>query len=238
MSSKSAENIRIVERVLLVVGLSLLLGWAASRFHGHTSSDSAVQRFYADTAQGVGTPPAGTVDFTLWSPKRIDAYQASLAEKKDLPLAILRIPRIHLEVPVFNDTDDLTLNRGAGRIVGTAQFGQNGNVGIAGHRDGFFRGLKEVSPGDVIELVLPARTDQYSISDIRIVSPDDVSVLDATPVPTLTLVTCFPFYFIGSAPQRYIVTASKQVSSHSDESADTTSSSTGKKIESNKENPR
>jgi sortase A len=224
------RKVRIAERVLLAMGLSLLAGWAAARFHGSMASDVALKRFHADAAQSQGFPPAAGVDFTEWSPQRIAAYKDSLATKKDLPLAILHIPKINLEVPVFNGTDDLTLNRGAGWIVGTAQIGQPGNIGIAAHRDGFFRGLKDVSRDDVIELVLPGRTDQYVINNIQIVSPDNVSVLDATQVPTLTLVTCYPFYFVGSAPQRYIVTAFRQGSSQPDESVKTSSSSTGKKI--------
>jgi sortase A len=230
MISNGAGRVRIAERILLAIGLSLLVGWGAARFHGSTASDAAIKRFYADASQRLGAPAAGAVDFTQWSPKRVDAYKESLAAKKDLPLAILRIPKIHLEVPVFNDTDDLTLNRGVGRIIGTAQIGKSGNLGIAGHRDGFFRGLKDVGRGDLIELILPERMDPYFITDIQIVGPENVSVLDATPVPTLTLVTCYPFYFVGSAPQRYVVTASKQVSSQPDESVKTTSSSTGKKI--------
>jgi sortase A len=237
MSSNGPGKVRIAERILLAIGLSLLLAWAAARFHGRTASDAAIKRFYAESSQRLGAPSAGRVDFTQWSPQRIEAYKGSLAAKKDLPLAILHIPKIHLEVPVFNDTDDLTLNRGVGRIVGTAQIGQPGNIGIAGHRDGFFRGLKDVGRDDVIELILPGRTDQYIITDIQIVGPENVSVLDATPAPTLTLVTCYPFYFVGSAPQRYIVTASKQVSSQPDESVNTSSSSTGKKIN-KKENAR
>lgn len=230
MGSNGPGKVRIAERILLAIGLSLLLAWAAARFHGRTASDAAIERFYAEASQRPGTPSAGRVDFTQWSPQRIKAYKGSLAAKQDLPLAILYIPKIHLEVPVFNDTDDLTLNRGVGRIVGTAQIGQPGNIGIAGHRDGFFRGLKDVGRNDVIEVILPDRTDQYIITDIQIVGPENVSVLDATPAPTLTLVTCYPFYFVGSAPQRYIVTASKQVSSQPDESVNTSSSSTGKKI--------
>jgi len=237
MSSNGPGKVRIAERILLAIGLSLLLAWAAARFHGRTASDAAIKRFYAEASQRLGAPSAGRVDFAQWSPQRIEAYKGSLTAKKDLPLAILRIPRIHLEVPVFNDTDDLTLNRGVGRIIGTAQMGQPGNIGIAGHRDGFFRGLKDVGRDDVIELILPERTDQYVITDIQIVGPENVSVLDATPAPTLTLVTCYPFYFVGGAPQRYIVTASKQVSSQPDESVNTSSSSTGKKIN-NKENAR
>src|SRR5208283_4723148 len=85
---------------------------------------------------------------------------------------------------------------------------ERGNLGIAGHRDGFFRGLKDVAQGDVIELVRPGKSDLYVIDRIQIVSPKDVSVLNSTAMPSLTLVTCFPFYFVGGAPQRYVVNAS------------------------------
>jgi sortase A len=169
------------------------------------------------------------VDFTLWNPKRVAAYKESLTTKTDLPLAILRIPKINLEVPVFNDTDDLTLNRGVGRILGTAQVGQPGNLGIAGHRDGFFRGLKDIGPDDVIEVIRPGQTDLYAITQIQIVDPENVSVLAPTSTQTLTLVTCYPFYFIGNAPQRYIVTASYQISDRADVSVSSNSISTGKK---------
>ena len=237
MGPITAWKFRNVERILLGIGLALVAVWAAARFHASLASESAIKRFHAGTLASSAAPSAAGVDFTEWSPQRITAYKDSLVAKKDLPLAILRIPKIHLEVPVFNDTDDLTLNRGVGRIVGTAQVNRPGNLGIAGHRDGFFRGLKDVSRDDVIELILPGRTDVYVINDIRIVSPEEVSVLDATPAPTLTLVTCYPFYYVGSAPQRYVVIASKQVSGQPDESVNTSSSSTGKKID-NKENPR
>src|SRR4029079_7319131 len=78
----------------------------------------------------------GNTDFALWSEKRIRAFQESLAKHFQPPLALLNIPRIHLNVPVFNGTDEDVLNRGVGRIVGTAHVGESGNLGIAGHRDG------------------------------------------------------------------------------------------------------
>jgi sortase A len=230
MNSIRAGNFQKAERLLLGIGLLLVAVWAAARFHASLASDAAIKRFYAEKLANPDAAPASEVDFTLWSAKRITAYKGSLTAKKDLPLAILRIPKINLEVPVFNDTDDLTLDRGVGRIIGTAQIGQPGNIGIAGHRDGFFRGLKDVSRDDVIELILPGRTDRYAITDIQIVSPENVSVLDATQAPTLTLVTCYPFYFAGSAPQRYIVTATKQASGRPDESVRASFISTGKKI--------
>jgi sortase A len=224
------RSFRTGEHLLLAIGLTLLVIWAGARFHGSISSRIAMLRFRAAAAgiSGTNLPPG--VDYSQWSPKRIAAYKDSLTAKKGLPLAILRIPKINLEVPVFNDTDDLTLNRGVGRIVGTSQIGQVGNIGIAGHRDGFFRGLKDVVRDDSVELVRLDHTDHYVVADIRIVNPEDVYVLDPTPVPTVTLITCYPFYFVGNAPQRYVVTASVQSSSQTDASASTTSSSLGKKI--------
>jgi sortase A len=136
------------------------------------------------------------------------------------PLAVLSIPRLRLDVPVFEGTDELTLNRGAGRIAGTARLGERGNIGIAAHRDGFFRSLKDVHPGDRIELAQLRRKFVYNVDNIAVVDPGDVTVLHARPQPSLTLVTCYPFYFIGDAPQRYIVQASlvnsEQASSETD----------------------
>jgi sortase A len=214
----NAMNIQRLERILLVIGLTLMAMWCAARLYRTFASRAGIKRFRTEWAtrlnQDLATFPndrAGSEgDFRLWSLKRIEAHRDSLAQEIDAPLAILRIPRIELEVPVFNGTDDLTLDRGVGRILGTERVGQAGNLGIAGHRDGFFRGLKDLKPGDVVELIRPGHLDRYIVSQIRVVQPDDVSVLAPTPKWTLTLVTCFPFYYIGSAPKRYIVTASIQ----------------------------
>ncbi len=211
-----AVKSRKIEQIIFAAGLLLLTVWGVGRLDGVLASRSAIAEFQTRKAAAAGenlssgSDPASdsTVDVSLWSNKRIEAYKQSLLVKTDAPLAILRAPKINLVAPVFENTDDLTLNRGLGRIRGTAQIGEIGNVGIAGHRDGFFRGLKDIGPGDVIELSLPGRTDRYTVSQIQIVKPEDTSVLKATTTPTLTLVTCFPFYYFGSAPQRYIVTAS------------------------------
>jgi len=237
MDSDDAIRIRKGERLILAIGLLLLALWVLARLHGNMSSRAAIERFRAHAAASArsrapaweGFIPASEVDFTLWNPKRVAAYKESLSAKADLPLAILRIPKINLEVPVFNDTDDLTLNRGVGRILGTAQIGQIGNLGIAGHRDGFFRGLKDMGLDDIVELIRPGGTDHYVITQVQTVNPEDVSVLAPTPTPTLTLVTCFPFYYVGNAPQRYVVTASYQTSNRSDERVNKNSISTGKK---------
>lgn len=240
MVSIGLMKIRRGERICLAIGIALLTIWAGARIYGSLASRAAINLFRSNTGEvqlaGNGAPlkddfsGGSGVDFALWNPKRVAAYKESLSTKTDLPLAILRIPKINLEVPVFNDTDDLTLNRGVGRILGTAQFGQAGNLGIAGHRDGFFRGLKDVGLDDVIEVIQPGQTDFYAITQIQIVDPENVSVLAPTPTQTLTLVTCYPFYFIGNAPQRYIVTASYQISDQVDVSLSSESFSTGKKI--------
>ena len=144
---------------------------------------------------------------SLWSPARVRGWQLASTQPAPAALAVLKIARLRLTVPVFEGTDDATLDRGAGHIEGTAAPGADGNSGIAGHRDGFFRVLKDIVPGDVMELETLRTTVTYRVERTWIVEPDDVSVLDPTPSGAVTLVTCYPFYFIGSAPQRFIVRA-------------------------------
>ena len=212
------RRIHRFEGILLGFGLTFLTIWGVAQIHRMVASRSAIERFQAKMHSSNSTlaidPVSGSpVDFRLWAPGRVTAYKESLTEKKDLPLALLRIPSIHLEVPIFDATDELTLNRGIGRIEGTARIGQAGNIGLAGHRDGFFRGLKDIHIGESVELVLPHETEQYVIDRTEIVTPDDTQVLAQTSTPKLTLVTCFPFYYVGSAPKRFIVTASLKNSS-------------------------
>jgi sortase A len=207
---------RKTERMLFGVGLMMLGIYVGVRIHGLILSRAEVQRFKSqqvlarelDKAAIEGEAP----DFTLWSMKRIKGYQESLANHFDPAMALLRIPKIHLEVPVLDGTDDISLNRAVGHIGGTPLPGERGNVGIAGHRDGFFRGLKDLIAGDTIEIMTQKGTDTYVIDQIVIVDPSDVSVLAPRPYSSLTLVTCYPFYFVGSAPQRYIVQAKLKTS--------------------------
>jgi sortase A len=146
----------------------------------------------------------------LWADERIREYEESLKVEAGPPLAIMTIDKLDIRVPVFNGTDDLTLNRGVGRIIGTARVGDVGNLGIAGHRDGFFRGLKDIAVGDHIELKTVHGTVNYEVSSIVIVDPSDVSVLAPTAETTMTLVTCYPFYYVGHAPKRFIVKATAE----------------------------
>lgn len=143
-----------------------------------------------------------------WPVAQLKNYAHSFAQRTTPPLAVLRIAKLNLEVPVLEGTDDITLNRGVGHIRGTAFPGQQGNVGIAGHRDSFFRELREISRGDTIELVTLSNSRFYVVDQIAITTPDNVSALEPRPKPSLTLVTCYPFNYIGNAPKRYIVAAS------------------------------
>ncbi len=206
--------LRRLEVALLAVGLILVTVFVAVRVQSRISARLALQKFETarsarqDAAESVKSLTGKDVDLSLWSEYRVQGYLESLQSKTDAPPAVLRIPKLHLDVPVYDGTDEITLNRGAGRIIGTARLGQPGNTGIAGHRDGFFRGLKDIGPGDKLELMLPDRIEHYVVTNTLITNPEDVSVLQPSSKALLTLVTCYPFYFVGSAPQRYIVQAS------------------------------
>ena len=150
---------------------------------------------------------SGKVDMKLWSAVRVKAYKAALQRETPATLAILRIPRLELEVPVYDGTADAVLDLAAGRIEETALPGTPGNVGIAAHRDGFFRVLKDIKEGDGLVLDTPVAAEHYRVEWIKITIPTDVSVIDPTPGAAVTLVGCYPFYHVGAAPQRFIVRA-------------------------------
>lgn len=219
--------LRILQYGLLGVGCSMLLLYAGSMLHGNLGRDLALQAFAAEKSQqhaleknfAARQPPTSIPtdrpdvsdeerpDQSLWSDGRVAAYRAAGSMPSSGTAGVLTIPSIDLRVPIFDGTSEVNLNRGVGRIRGTAKFGEAGNLGIAGHRDGFFRGLKDVSLGDVIDVELQGGSVRYRITAFEIVEPTNVEVLYPTDHRSLTLVTCYPFYFVGDAPQRYIVKA-------------------------------
>jgi sortase A len=121
----------------------------------------------------------------------------------------LDIPRLKLSVVVVEGTDKPVLRRAAGHIVGTGLPGQPGNVGIAAHRDTLFRPLRNIQNNDVLTLTTARGEYQYRVVSTQVVSPYDVAVLNPDGTEILTLVTCYPFYFVGPAPQRFIVRAKR-----------------------------
>ena len=122
-------------------------------------------------------------------------------------LGRLEIPTLGVSTIVREGEDARTLQLAVGHIAGTALPGAGGNMGLAAHRDTFFRRLREINPGDLIRLVAVEGTFTYAVESTEIVDPDDLWVLDPTPEPSLTLVTCYPFTYLGTAPERFIVRA-------------------------------
>lgn len=185
-------------RVLWVSGCSLIALCAAIHGWSLQARDAGVRAIERAREQ--------RPDTTTWSQGRVTAYFESLTHSEP-PAALLRIPSLNLTVPIFEGTSEWALNRGAGRIPGTAEFNAEGNLGIAGHRDGFFRPLQHIRNGTPLYVETASATYAYRVVGIRIVAPSDVGVLHATPTPTVTLVTCYPFYYLGPAPKRFIVQA-------------------------------
>lgn len=196
-------------RVLMVAGGLLVALAAGARVVSVVESEAGLERFRlardGDGGAAVARWQAGDPDRSLWAPGRIAAWEASRAHDLGLPLGVLRIARLGLEVPVWQGVDEPTLNRGIGRIPGTAPLEGPGNIGLAGHRDGFFRVLEGIAAGDEIELETLSGVRRFAVTDTWIVHPRSVWVLEPTPETSLTLVTCYPFYFVGKAPERFVV---------------------------------
>ena len=218
--STGGRSLRLLQWTLLTIGIVLIGIWAGARLHGWHGKKTDIRRFEEARERAASTPTSSPtvrpelpldlpVDTSLWAADRIDEYEQSLTHEFAPPLAVMRVPKIDLEVAVLAGTTELVLNRGVGHITGTPLPGQPGNVGIAGHRDGYFRGLKDVAEGDLIELETLDGSAIYTITELFIVDPPDVWVLEPTDTPSLTLVTCYPFYYVGSAPQRFIVRAER-----------------------------
>ena len=129
-------------------------------------------------------------------------------------LGQMEIPRIGISLMVLEGDSDPILRRAAGHLESTAIPGQPGNVAIAAHRDTFFRALRNIRDQDVITLSTLTGTYRYQVDSVEVVGPNATEVLADSPQPTLTLITCYPFYYVGPAPKRFIVHA-QQLSSDS-----------------------
>lgn len=217
MRTRLKHGLGWVEAGLYLGGAALLAIFFLLRFEGERQREAGVAAFrgaverqvtITNPLEGEGiTATVDAPDQSLWAEKRIREYEESLAVDAAAPLAVMAIERLGIEVPVYDGADDFNLNRGVARIAGTATVDGDGNLGIAGHRDGFFRGLKDIAIGDEIELLTARGPMAYEVSSIEIVDPTDVRVLAPTEDKTLTLVTCYPFYYVGHAPKRFIVKA-------------------------------
>ena len=125
-------------------------------------------------------------------------------------VGMLDVPRLKLTTPVVEGDDDRTLKRAVGHLPDTPMPWERGNSALAGHRDGLFRPLKDVKVGDEIRFRTTRDEFRYRVTGTSIVMPDDVSVLEAKSQTGLTLITCYPFYYVGSAPKRFVVHAERE----------------------------
>ena len=132
------------------------------------------------------------------------------AAKESDVLGRIEIPRLGMATAILEGTTSRTLRLGVGHINGTAYPGEAGNVGIAGHRDTYFRALKDIRPGDKIQIQTATGLSHYAVDWIQIVMPEDTEILTPTADSTITLVTCYPFHFVGAAPKRFVVRARKE----------------------------
>lgn len=137
------------------------------------------------------------------------ATQPKPAVKMGDVLGRMDIPRLSLSIAILQGTNSRTLRRGAGHIEGTPLPGEAGNSAIAGHRDTFFRELKDIRANDEIQLQTTTGLFHYEVDWVKVVPPNDVSVLSPSTESVLTLVTCYPFYFVGPSPNRFVVRAHK-----------------------------
>ncbi|HEX4277648.1 MAG TPA: class D sortase [Bryobacteraceae bacterium] len=117
------------------------------------------------------------------------------------------VPKLHLSAVVFQGTNNSVLDRGVGHLDGSPLPGQGGNVVLAAHRDTFFRSLRDIHKGDDVTVTTESGPRTYKVDSTEIVDPTQTSVLNPTAKPTLTLITCYPFYYVGHAPKRFIVRA-------------------------------
>jgi sortase A len=156
-------------------------------------------------------PAIGSVEQLHPSPlpalAEADRTRVERAAPEGSPLGRIEISSIGLTAMIMEGTDGRTLRRAVGHITGTALPGQQGNVVITGHRDTFFRGLRNIHKDDEITLMTLNGTYCYRVDSTQVVEPEDTEVLDHSDGAILTLVTCYPFYFLGPAPKRFVVRA-------------------------------
>jgi sortase A len=190
-----------LERALIIIGLICLGYFAYVSIETHLYQrleDRELEELL--TTAPPEPAPVPTPSTPAPPPKVKQPRQGSMVGR-------IEIPRLGVSAIIRAGSDAKTLRLAVGHIPGTALPGQVGNIGLAGHRDTFFRRLRDIRAADVIRVVTPTGTFAYKVDETRVVSPKDTWVLNHTRTPTLTLVTCYPFTYVGTAPKRFIVHA-------------------------------
>jgi len=192
-------------RWLICIGGALLIGGAAFLGYYYSMQHAAVeaQRDAQERLnQAIRAPQAAPTPGASKAPSPVHRH----FHHGDV-VGRLTVPRLNLSVMVFEGDDAAILKKGAGHIPVTALPPQSGNLAIAAHRDTYFRPLRLIRRNDVIEFTTPQGVRRYTVTDTEIVRPSDIHVLANAPGRDLTLVTCYPFYYLGAAPKRWIVHA-------------------------------
>ena len=193
------RGLRVLERLLLVVGF-LCLG-----YFGYVSAETALYQAFETRELDAILAAAPPAPAPVGKVARPAAPRPRPAD--GTALGRLEIPRLNVSAIVRAGSDSRTLRLAVGHIGGTSLPGEPGNIGLAAHRDTFFRRLGEIRPDDLVRFVTAEGTYVYRVEDTQVVDPHDTWVLNPTDEPALTLVTCYPFRYVGSAPRRFIVRA-------------------------------
>jgi sortase A len=202
---------RLAEVALLLLGVSLL-GIASAGTVSRWKYQSEQERVLFEGGPAIPLPVADTSSrLSMPHPEaeRQKAPPPVATPRRPEAFARLEIPRLGVKAIVKEGDDAKTLLRAVGLVPGSARPGEEGNIVLAGHRDTFFYPLQDVRTGDRIRLVVPPHTYRYEVGSVRIVEPTETSVLQSRGMEELTLVTCYPFHFVGPAPQRFIVSATR-----------------------------
>jgi sortase A len=198
--SRGAGALRWLERLLLIAGVTML-GWVAVIVMDATMAQRVARESLTIAA------PADTSPSPLAPARSEGGAPRSAIPVRGSALAELSIPRLHLSTVVLHGSDAQTLRRGPGHLENTPLPGEPGNAVIAGHRDSFFRPLRDIQVGDDVFVDTRQGRFQYRVTSLRVVKPHDLSVLNPTDDAVLTLVTCYPFWVLGEAPDRFVVRA-------------------------------
>jgi sortase A len=196
----SGDVARWIERALVALGLMLGLWWLLAAAQMHFYASLPVPTGAARVSELPGEEPASVV---TGGREETTDHRVPPGEW----VARLDAPSVGLAATIIQGSTSDMLARAAGHIEDTALPGEPGNVGIAGHRDTTFRAVRNLKAGDLLRLTSASGSYDYRVDRTLIVNPEDVYVLDPTDTPAVTLVTCYPFTFIGHAPKRFIVQA-------------------------------
>lgn len=192
---------------LCAVGIILLSWWIGAKIEAHFYQKQLAHRLETARTSGTGNPAgadSGGADSSV--------SEGAIARSREVVttglVGRLEIPRLDVSAMVTEGVDDQALGRGIGHVADTPLPGEPGNVGLAAHRDTYFSRLKDIAVGDRIRLVTPNGDFSYEVEWTQIVDPNRVDLLEATETPSLTLVTCYPFNWVGPAPKRFVVRCS------------------------------